>query len=620
MSSKISSETDIPLFQPYNKEITMGEWESLGFQDTGVMWFQLFISILCRSKYAENNKQQFINRCRKHCQGNKRRQEILEDFEQNYNPSCAIKWYTDAGFIFQLLNKMLRLQNIEGALLFHFFIYDLYQQLANEFKKEGRSSIKTVYRGQRISNDELLELQNGRTAAFFVNQFFSTAKSMQIASIFAGWDDNQNHTIEDDLQLAMFEIKIKNVVENPFADIANLSSIADEEEVLFSVGTSFKIKNIRMCSSSSNSKNHRKKKNASRQKRTIPNRIHHNRSNRWLIQMETSNVDFRNDLCDDDCSDRERNCCIEEKSMNDADFLQVAYWMQRKGLESETIIKYYMLLRQYLPDVFSCGAYFCGRRLLEFEQKNYDLALNYHNNALNVYSQEQSQINLCHNRTDINNECRKRDHYYQCILFAIHNCIASIHFITDGCNELLKHYEKVISIGFGCFFASTLVDMLERFVQYARKCRNNGKYDLICSIDDIFHDAMDTDESFKLSLEHWFNRYRRCLDDETSFFVAILNIDEHLNDEELFQFTMIQNEKFIEYISSNNKNNKYDKELYLLYRRMGTVYKSIDRMNLALPWFEKAKGLALCEEKYNSLQNVKDRHLKSILFGENTAD
>ncbi|CAF3423113.1 unnamed protein product, partial [Rotaria sp. Silwood2] len=127
------------------------------------------------------------------------------------------------------------------AVLMHFFIFDLYQQLEIEYKKENTSSIQKVYRGQLMSKYELDRLtSNDMTNTLFVNHFFSATKDRNTAMAFAGIDGKKYYSDNDELQQVLLEIEITSDMQKPLANIEGVSYFQWEGEILLSIGTSFK--------------------------------------------------------------------------------------------------------------------------------------------------------------------------------------------------------------------------------------------------------------------------------------------------------------------------------------------------------------------------------------------
>ena len=95
----------------------------------------------------------------------------------------------------------------------------------------------TTYRGQNISANELNQLQCNSNFQISMNTFMSTSENRNAALAFiAGFENTQQR------KRVLFQIKIspdfKSVI---YADISHLSNHKNEEEVLFNLGTVFRI-------------------------------------------------------------------------------------------------------------------------------------------------------------------------------------------------------------------------------------------------------------------------------------------------------------------------------------------------------------------------------------------
>ena len=89
---------------------------------------QLLIDCLIRMKSTSNDKTELISFCRKEYEGNNAELKILEEFERDYSPNDALRWYTRESCLYRFLNKVLRVQNIDLLFLFRFFIRDIQRQ------------------------------------------------------------------------------------------------------------------------------------------------------------------------------------------------------------------------------------------------------------------------------------------------------------------------------------------------------------------------------------------------------------------------------------------------------------------------------------------------------------
>ena len=156
----------------------------------------------------------------------------------------AVYYYTKEPFIYAQLNNALRTSNVSHLILYRFYIQDMFHQLRECMRQESNTRISTVYRGQESSTFEVADLiaAHQQKSLLVINSFFSTSRNRECA---IGFFRNKGLTLFDsDRKPVLFEITIeKQSVSRyfPFADISQISSIADEKEVLFAPGQMFTI-------------------------------------------------------------------------------------------------------------------------------------------------------------------------------------------------------------------------------------------------------------------------------------------------------------------------------------------------------------------------------------------
>jgi hypothetical protein len=64
-----------------------------------------------------------INECRLCYENDLIEQDKIKDLEENYSVNEAISWYTIDSFLFRILNKAFRTENIDIIFKFRFFSY-----------------------------------------------------------------------------------------------------------------------------------------------------------------------------------------------------------------------------------------------------------------------------------------------------------------------------------------------------------------------------------------------------------------------------------------------------------------------------------------------------------------
>ncbi|CAF4118880.1 unnamed protein product [Adineta steineri] len=201
--------------------------------------FHLLIDCLIRMKITTNDKEEFVNFCKQYYKDNSSELNLIEEFTKNYSSNQAIWWYTRDCFLYRLLNKALRVQNIELLFLLRFIIDDIGRQLeTNKCLVPIR-----VYRAQQMSKDEIQILKNSIGEFISINSFFSTSLNYAQARSFL-YSSNDN--IIDDIEQVFFEINADPRLDKikAFSKIHSLSYFPEEEEVLFMVGSIFRLDNI----------------------------------------------------------------------------------------------------------------------------------------------------------------------------------------------------------------------------------------------------------------------------------------------------------------------------------------------------------------------------------------
>ncbi|CAF1340244.1 unnamed protein product [Adineta ricciae] len=203
--------------------------------------FQLLVDCLIRMTSTPKDRDELIQLCSQLYKDNKFELKILKEFERSYTPERSLWWYTRHSFLHRLLNKALRVQNIDLLYLFRFFIRDIEQLLA---KNKCKVPIR-VFRAQVMSKAEIRLLNRSVGKIISMNSFLSTSLNRQRARSFLSLAD-----ITNDVEEVFFEIDADPRTQNikPFSNITALSYYPDEEEILFMVGSIFKINKVRQDS------------------------------------------------------------------------------------------------------------------------------------------------------------------------------------------------------------------------------------------------------------------------------------------------------------------------------------------------------------------------------------
>ncbi|CAF1304860.1 unnamed protein product [Adineta steineri] len=224
----------------------------LSDQSTDFLWFQLFNDVIKHLPHDDKAKEEMLTVCRQYYRGNYRILKDIDQFAQNYHIDECIQWYTKETFVYQLLNKALRTQDIEQLYIFRYYIADLSKELAQEYKKIKTKENKKIYlyRGTTMHTKELGKLRANVGKLIAANGYWSTSRDRLSALGFA-----YKLKPKSDMRALLFEIECDLHDSNDsviFADISHLSYFPTEEELLFDAGSIFRIKEVRVEDSDTN--------------------------------------------------------------------------------------------------------------------------------------------------------------------------------------------------------------------------------------------------------------------------------------------------------------------------------------------------------------------------------
>jgi tetratricopeptide (TPR) repeat protein len=215
--------------------------QNLDQLEPSFMCTQLFKEILLEMNYDRQSFKDFITYCRNSDYGPP---HDINRFEKEYRPELAIWWYTYDSFIYPLLNNSLRMMEVGTIIKMGFFVHDLHHQIEQLHRKQigdyhGKSFI--VYRGQGLCATDFEKLCKTRDGLMSFNSFLSTSRVREVAHVFAVSSLEQT-----DMVGIHFEMTIDPSISSiPFAAIDELSYYTEEQEILFSMHTVFRIGEIK---------------------------------------------------------------------------------------------------------------------------------------------------------------------------------------------------------------------------------------------------------------------------------------------------------------------------------------------------------------------------------------
>jgi tetratricopeptide (TPR) repeat protein len=213
--------------------------------DPMFMYSQILKEILLAIKFEQQHIDEFFNYCRDMFDDNVRVVENVDQLKRTYHNRTPICWYTYEGFLFTILNRALRMTDVDIIIKMGFFIADLHRDIEKLHKEQLGSHLtsktSTVYRGQGLSSTDFDQLMNTKGGLLSFNNFLSTSTNRDVSLAFA--DSNQyNH---DSVGILFVMAIDPSKSTTPFASIDGVSYFRTEDEVLFSMHTVFRIGKIK---------------------------------------------------------------------------------------------------------------------------------------------------------------------------------------------------------------------------------------------------------------------------------------------------------------------------------------------------------------------------------------
>ena len=164
-----------------------------------------------------NSIKHYGSYCRDYFAGNCAELETINILEKDYRLHSPIWWYTSPYFIYSMLNRALRIQEVETIIKMGFFIRDLHEnikKLHSDRTISGEIQRFIVYRGQGLSKENFEKLLQSKGGLMSFNNFLSTSKDHQTSLAFA----NSN---SDDPDLIGLLFKITRHSFNSFRSICS---------------------------------------------------------------------------------------------------------------------------------------------------------------------------------------------------------------------------------------------------------------------------------------------------------------------------------------------------------------------------------------------------------------
>ena len=229
-------------FVPTNGDASSKNLDRL---DPMFMYTQIMKEILLTITFEQVHFKEFINYCREIFDGNEKELKNVDKLEQSYRNQTPIWWYTSQCFLYPMLNRALRMSDVDIIIKMGFFIDDLHRQIEQLHKEQAGNhqagKMLTVYRGQGLSKADFQKMKETKGGLMSFNNFLSTSTDRNVSLRFV-----HSALTDPDSVGILFVMNIDpSKSKTPFASINGISYFPEEDEVLFSMHSVFRIYDIK---------------------------------------------------------------------------------------------------------------------------------------------------------------------------------------------------------------------------------------------------------------------------------------------------------------------------------------------------------------------------------------
>jgi hypothetical protein len=220
--------------------------------DSSFMYTQILKEILLTIDFDESHIKEFLTYCREQFAGNDVELNNVDMIEKEYRRYQPIWWYTYECFLYSMLNRALRLMEVDLITTMGFFVRDLHEHIvalhSEQYGEQSHSNSFIVHRGQGLSQADFDQLQTTQSGLLAFNNFLSTSLDRDVSLNFARRMVNTSDKVG-----VLFIMKINpSISATPFANVRNASYFQGEEEILFSMHSVFRIGQVKQIEKNNN--------------------------------------------------------------------------------------------------------------------------------------------------------------------------------------------------------------------------------------------------------------------------------------------------------------------------------------------------------------------------------
>jgi tetratricopeptide (TPR) repeat protein len=419
--------------------------KNLDHVDPSFVYTRILKEILLTIEFEQQHITEFIDYCRNALAENEGELKNVRKFERKYRDETPIWWYTYDCFLYPMLNRALRVMDVDVIIKMGFFIRDLHRQIerlhSDQFNAQNFGKTFTVYRGQGMSKANFEQMTKNKGGLISFNNFLSTSIRRDRSLDFA-----RRALPNSDMMGILFVMTIdpsKSTV--PFAFITDVSYFEDKDEVLFSMHTVFRICEIKSI-----------------------NKSYH------LFQVELILTS------DNDKDLRVITDCIQEATFPDAKGWYRLGLLLLKMSQWDKAQQIYEIMLEQTIDKSERGHIYHLLGWVKYNQREYKQAITFYEKALEIYKKTLSPTSLrlddCYNNIglvyDEMGEYSKALSYYEKSLEIKQQSLPSDH------PDVARSYDKIGLIYFSTGNYPKALSSHEKALQIFRKTLPSNHPDL----------------------------------------------------------------------------------------------------------------------------------------------
>ena len=204
--------------------------------------FNFFHDVILDLSRNELAKEQMIDTCRYYYRNNLEQLQLIDEFEQDYESDEAIRWYLTKSFLRKMINKALKMKDIDLLYKLRYFIGNLFENLADQHQQIIESGKETFmfYQEIKLPKNKFEKLKENKGKLISMKGFLTITDPHLSSSVSTTKTTRQT----TNLVTVLFQIEC-NLYElgNNFI-FTNINECSIQDDILFDLNATFRLENI----------------------------------------------------------------------------------------------------------------------------------------------------------------------------------------------------------------------------------------------------------------------------------------------------------------------------------------------------------------------------------------